>query len=156
MNKFALRTSGSYETPGTFFTDSTYLQMNAIQECPTVADFVAIYGELQFLFGLNTPLSYHFDNIGQLYTYLGTNNVWIDTGAITECTYPADTKLYVDGLTEPDEDMIADDLIASGKYFTVNNQLYLSTAQIAAGAQIIPGSNCTATSITEALNALNA
>ena len=100
-------------------------------------------------------VNYHFDNIGELYTYFGTNNVWIDTGAITECDYPADTKLYIDGLTEPDEDMIADGLIASGKYFTVNNQLYLSTAQIAAGAQIIPGSNCTATSITEALNALN-
>lgn len=99
--------------------------------------------------------SYRLTNVGSLSTLYGYNNIWIDTGAITECDYPADTKLYVDGLTAPDEDMIADGLIASGKYFTVNNQLYLSTAQIAAGAQIIPGSNCTATSITEALNALN-
>lgn len=38
----------------------------------------------------------HLSNVGQLYTYLGTNNVWIDTGAITECDYPADTKTYVD------------------------------------------------------------
>ena len=43
------------------------------------------------------PVTYHFDNIGQLHTFLGTNNVWIDTGAITECDYPADTKTYVDG-----------------------------------------------------------
>lgn len=115
------------------------------------ASLVGVYA----VFIRDTNRTYHFDNIGQLYTFLGTNNVWIDTGAITECDYPADTKLYIDGLTEPDEDMIADGLIASGKYFTVNNQLYLSTAQIAAGAQIIPGSNCTATNLVEALNALN-
>ena len=108
------------------------------------------------LINSDSGTNYHLTGIGSLMTYFGQNNVWIDTGAITECDYPADTKLYIDGLTAPDEDMIADGLIASGKYFTVNNQLYLSTAQIAAGAQIIPGSNCTATSITEALNALNA
>lgn len=45
---------------------------------------------------LATPQTYHFDNVGQLYTFLGTNNVWIDTGAITECDYPADTKTYID------------------------------------------------------------
>jgi hypothetical protein len=52
---------------------------------------------VQLVYELTTPQTYHFDNIGQLYTYLGTNNVWIDTGAITECDYPADTKTYVDG-----------------------------------------------------------
>ena len=41
-------------------------------------------------------VTYHFDNIGQLFTFLGTNNVWINTGSITECLYPADTKLYID------------------------------------------------------------
>ena len=112
---------------------------------------------LQFWFELKQTAYafYHFDNIGQLYTYLGTNNVWIDTGSITECNYTADTKLYIDGLTAPDEDMIADANIASGKYFVVNNQLYLSTAAIAAGASIVPGTNCTATNLAEALNALN-
>ena len=94
-------------------------------------------------------------NVGSLSTIYGYNNVWIDTGAITECDYPADTKLYVDGLTVPDEDMIANENIASGKYFVVNNQLYLSTASIAAGASIVPGTNCTATNLAEALNALN-
>ena len=45
---------------------------------------------------LATPQTYHLTDIGQLYTYFGTNNVWIDTGSITECDYPADTKLYID------------------------------------------------------------
>lgn len=104
-----------------------------------------------------TPIVYALtaEQVGVIKTLYGTNNVWIDTGAITECDYPADTKLYVDGLTEPDEDMIANANIASGKYFVVNNQLYLSTAAIAAGASIVPGTNCTATNLAEALNALN-
>jgi hypothetical protein len=109
-----------------------------------------------FCYQLATMQTYHFDNIGSLLTYYGQNNIWIDTGAITECDYPADTKLYIDGITAPDEDMIADNVIASGKYFVVNNQLYLSTAAIAKGAQIIPGTNCTATNLAEALNAINA
>ena len=113
---------------------------------------VEVYGVIS---NPNNYSYYHFDNIGSLYTYLGTNNVWIDTGSISECDYPADTKLYIDGLTAPDEDMIADANIASGKYFVVNNQLYLSTAAIAAGASIVPGTNCTATNLAEALNALN-
>jgi len=112
-------------------------------------------GDGQIVYPLATPTTYHFDNVGELYTYFGTNNTWIDTGAITECDYPADTKLYVDGLTAPDEDMIANANIANGKYFVVNNQLYLSTAAIAAGASIVPGTNCTATNLAEALNALN-
>lgn len=91
---------------------------------------------------------------GILTTLLGTNNIWADTGDV-EVTYPADTKLYIDSLTAPDEDMIADANIASGQYFTVNNKLYLSTAAIAAGASIIPGTNCTETNLAEALNALN-
>ena len=51
----------------------------------------------QVVYELENPITYHFDNIGQLNTFLGTNNIWIDTGAITECDYPADTKLYIDG-----------------------------------------------------------
>ena len=122
----------------------------------TVSDFLAAVGNEEVCYQITTEAPYHIDSVGQLKTFLGTNNVWIDTGAITECDYPADTKLYIDGITAPDEDMIANDVIASGKYFVVNNQLYLSTAAIAKGAQIIPGTNCTATNLAEALNAINA
>jgi len=110
---------------------------------------------LQIVYKLATPQTYHFDSVGQLFTFFGENNVWCDTGDITELVYPADTKLYIDSLTAPDEDMIADTNIASGQYFSVNNKLYLSTAAIAAGASIIPGTNCTETNLAEALNALN-
>ena len=77
------------------------------------------------------------------------------TNESNEITYQADTKLYIDQLTMPDEDMVANDNIASGQYFSVNNNLYKATAAIAQGASIVPGTNCTVTNIAEALNALN-
>ena len=88
-------------------------------------------------------------------TIFGVNNIWSDAGAV-DVSYCADTKLYIDRLNQPTEDdMIANSLIESGKYFTVNNRLFLSTASIAAGAQIIPDTNCTETSLAAALNARN-
>jgi len=87
---------------------------------------------------------------------LGNNNIWSDTGSVASCEYRADTKLYLEKLTNPDNDMTADSNIASGQYFMVNNTLYLATAAIASGATIVPGTNCTETSLAAALNAINA
>lgn len=89
-------------------------------------------------------------------TLLGQNNIWADTGD-TDVTYKADTKLYIQKLTAPTEDdMVANNNIASGVYFMVGNTLYLSTAVIAQGDAIIPGTNCTQTDLASALNAINA
>ena len=43
---------------------------------------------LEFVYELATPQTYHFSNIGQLYAFTGTNNVWVDTGDVT-VTYVA-------------------------------------------------------------------
>ena len=51
--------------------------------------------------------------------------------------------------------MVSDSNIASGTYFMVGNNLYLSTAVIAQGDTIVPGTNCTLTNLAAALNALN-
>ena len=92
----------------------------------------------------------------EIKTLLGQNNIWSDTGAVLNCEYPCDTKLYIQKINTPtDDDMIADANIASGQYFIVNNNLYLSTAAILAGDPIKPGTNCTLTNLAEALNALN-
>ena len=88
-------------------------------------------------------------------TLLGQNNIFADCGPST-VEYPCDTKLYIQKINTPtDDDMIADANIASGKYFIVNNNLYLSTAAILAGDPIKPGTNCTLTNLAAALNALN-
>ena len=86
---------------------------------------------------------------------LGQNNIWVDAGDST-VEYPCDTKLYIQKINTPtDDDMIADAQIASGKYFIVNNNLYISTAAILAGDPIKPGTNCTLTNLAAALNAIN-
>ena len=86
---------------------------------------------------------------------LGTNNIFADTGD-TEVEYRADTKLYIERLTEPDADMIADANIVSGQYFMVGNSLFKATANIASGAQVIVGTNATRKSLAQALNEINA
>ena len=84
----------------------------------------------------------------------GQNNVWSDAGDVA-LEYCADVQLYLQRLTQPDDDMTADANIAAGTYFMVGNRLYRSTASIAAGETVSPGTNCTALSLADALNAIN-
>ena len=104
------------------------------------------------VYKLSTPLTYQL-TANVIQTLYGVNDIWTDTGSIS-VDYPADTKLYIDCLTKSDTDMIADADIPSGKYFSVNNRLFLSTAAIARGSTIVPYSNCVETSVAEALNNL--
>ena len=89
-----------------------------------------------------------------LSTLKGQNNVWSDADSV-EVDYVCDPKLYIERLTEPDADMVADANIVNGQYFMVGNNLYLATANIASGATIVPGVNCTRTNLASALNAIN-
>ena len=91
----------------------------------------------------------------QISTLLGLNNIWSDAGDVS-VDYVADTKLYIEQLTEPDADMVADANITSGQYFMVGNALFLATANIESGGTITPGTNCTRTNLAAALNAINA
>ena len=108
----------------------------------------------QVVYELATPIEITLTPT-QIDTLLGTNNIWADCGTVS-VDYPADTKLYIQKINAPtDDDMIADTQIDSGKYFLINNSLYLSTTVIPAGDTIIPGTNCTKTNLAAALNALN-
>lgn len=110
---------------------------------------------LQIMYELENPVSYQLDPT-TIKSILGQNNIWCDTGDITSLEYRADTRLYIEHLTHPDGDMVADANIANGSYFMVNNRLYIATAAIASGASIVPGTNCTETNLAAALNAINA
>ena len=102
-----------------------------------------------------TPTIYQL-TAEQLSTLYGQNNIFADCGDVA-VTYRADTQLYIQKLTgSTEEDMIANVNIAANKYFMVGGNLYYSTTAIAAGASIVPGTNCTATNLADALNALNA
>ena len=126
----------------------------------SVEDFISAVQTLEnngnglfIAFELSTPITTTL-TAPQVRTLLGINNIWADTGDTT-ATYRADTKLYIEQLTQPDADMIADSNITSGKFFMVGNRLFLSTAAIEQGAAIVPGTNCTEMSLADALNTLN-
>lgn len=106
------------------------------------------------VYPLAQPISVQLDPVS-VASLLGQNNIWSDTGSVASCEYRADTKLYLEKLTNPDDDMVANANITSGSYFMVNNNLYLATAAIASGASIVPGTNCTLTNLASALNAIN-
>lgn len=109
---------------------------------------------IQIVYEVATPQTYQLTQ-QQLFTTLnGVNNVWSDTGDST-VEYPADTKLYIEQLTQPaEDDMTANSTIANGKFFMIGNNLYRATTTIASGSQIIPGTNATALSLADALNLL--
>ena len=109
---------------------------------------------VQVIYPLATPLTISLTP-HEVTALLGYNNVWADTGD-TAVEYRADPTLYLQRLTEPDADMVADSNIVSGQYFMVGNTLYKATANIASGGAITPNVNCTRKSLSEALNELNA
>lgn len=108
----------------------------------------------QVVYKLATPQTFALTPT-QVTSLLGNNNIFADCGG-SDVTYRADPRLYLEKLTNPDSDMTADANIASGSYFMVGNRLYLATSAIALGATIVPGTNCTATDLASALNAINA
>ena len=131
-----------------------YLRVDGVTTASGIKEWLA-NNPLQVCYQLATPQTYHFSNIGKLKTFLGTNNIWCDTGDV-EVTYPADTKLFIEKLTQPTEDdMTADHAISAGTFFMIGNTLYLATSQIAAGGTITPGTNATQLSLADALNQLN-
>ena len=104
---------------------------------------------------LKEPIEIQLDahTLNSLY---GQNNIWADTGD-TEVEYRADTKLYIEKLTQPEEDdMIADSAISEGQFFMVGNSLYRALANIASGATITVGTNAQRVSLSDALNLVNA
>lgn len=109
--------------------------------------------ELDFVIPYATPIEIQLST-NQINSLYGVNNLWADSGDTT-AEYRADTTLYIQRLTEPDADMIADSNIVSGQYFMVGNNLYLATANIASGSAVIVGTNCIRKSLSEALNEIN-
>ena len=118
-------------------------------------DLIANLGNIDIVFKTTQSTPYHFSSISQLKTVLGVNNIWANTGDV-EVEYPCDTKLFIEKLTQPTEDdMTANANIAASTFFMIGNTLYFSTAAIAQGATIIPGTNCNVVSLADALNQLN-
>lgn len=149
--------TGESGSAGVNFAISTGGTLLAIYDSDltlTASTFDAKYNDDFVVYPLAQPISVQLDPVS-IASLLGNNNIFADTGSVASCEYRADTKLYLEKLTNPDDDMVANANITSGSYFMVNNNLYLATANIANGGNIIPGTNCTATNLAAALNAIN-
>ena len=116
--------------------------------------FTNAFANETIVYPLANPSTYTF-TAAQISSLFGENNVWAETGSVT-VEYTADTKLFIERLTQPDQDWIADAGIENGAYFMVGNDLYRATTAIAAGEAIAPGTNCTKKSLAAALNEINA
>lgn len=120
----------------------------------TVAEFKTAMSGHYAVYKMSTPQTLTLTP-EQVTTLLGQNNIYADSGEVS-VTYRADTGLYIAKLTGSTEtDMVSDDNINANTYFMVGNNLYISTAAIAAGEVISPGTNCTQVTLAEALNTLN-
>lgn len=140
-NGLGVSTSGTIGIIDTRFTEPT--------EFKTAVDGV------HYVYPLATPIEIQLDShaLNSLY---GQNNIFADTGD-SEVEYRADTKLYIEKLTQPGEDdMIADSAISEGKFFMIGNTLYRALANIASGATITVGTNAERVSLSDALNLVNA
>ena len=140
-----------YSVKGNASTKAVYIRD---PRYTTVSDLKAAVGNEYIYFELDVPQVFALTPT-QVTSLLGNNNIFADCGG-SDVTYRADPRLYLEKLTNPDSDMTADANIASGSYFMVGNRLYLATSAISLGASIVPGTNCTATDLASALNAINA
>ena len=127
----------------------------------TASDFMAFLAEqetngtpVMIAYPLATPIEIQLTP-QEVNSLLGANNIFADTGD-TEVEYRADTKLYIEKLTQPEEDdMIADSAISEGQFFMIGNSLYRALANIASGATITVGTNAQRVSLADALNLIN-
>lgn len=120
----------------------------------TAEEFRMAMTGVQFVYELATPITIQLTP-NQVNSLLGVNNIWADTGD-SAVEYRADTKLYIEKLTQPEEDdMIADSAITEGQFFMVGNTLYRALTAIASGATITVGTNAQRVSLSDALNLVN-
>ena len=119
--------------------------------------------DVEFVYYLETPVTYQLTNQQVIETLKGINNVWADTGNVS-AEYPCDTKLYIDKkltasrnlmeliITANHEDIMkATKAYTTGNLLIVNGTLYKATTSIANGATLTVGTNVTATTVANEL-----
>ena len=118
----------------------------------------------EFVIPLATPQTVQLTPTQDITTLLGQNNIWADTGNITNLEYRADTKKYVDGtivdvplamIAPIETGATASKAYAVGEYFILNgNQFCKAKTAIASGATFTLNTNYTVTTIGAELKAL--
>ena len=73
-------------------TGNVYIRNDSYTDA---AAFKTAMSGVYLVYELATPVTYQLTPT-EVTSILGTNNVWVDTNGDVECTYIADTKLYID------------------------------------------------------------
>ena len=114
---------------------------------------------VQLVYELATPQTYHITDAGIVKTLLGLNNLWADTGDVDTLTYRVDPASYQSAQTAQIISALAAMLSYTETSYTatraynvndflsVNNKLYIVTADIAQGGTITPNTNVTETTV---------
>ena len=157
-SKYKRKQSAPYEN-NTFilYGSDTFSRVGIRDDMHSESDGAAFKASLsgtQLVYELAEPIEIQLTP-HEVKSLLGVNNIFADTGD-TEVEYRADTKLYIEKLTQSEEDdMIADSAITSGQFFMIGNALYRALANIASGATITVGTNAQRVSLSDALNLVN-
>ena len=114
----------------------------------------------QVVYALATPVTYQL-TAQEVRTLLGANNIWADTGDTT-VQYRADPTRYIDKrllsakslLAGVEAGFTATRNYAAGSLLIVEDRLYKTTAAIANGGAITPGTNTADTTVAEQLTLL--
>lgn len=117
---------------------------------------------VQLCYELATPIEITL-TAQEIYTLLGTNNIWSDAGPV-DVDYSVDTKLYIDAQNENTRKLIAGieagmtatKDYSAGDMLIVGDTLFKATTSIANGATLTPGTNVTETTLASELNAMDA
>lgn len=114
----------------------------------------------QVIYPLTVPVEYQLTPT-VINTLAGLNHIWCNSGNIT-VKHIADFSYYVDSrdskikaiIAKELPDMIADAALAVNDFRIVNDTLYKITTPVAAGGTLTPGTNCTATTVTDVIKTL--
>lgn len=126
------------------------------------ATFKAAMSGQTLVFELETPQTYHIENVELVKTLYGLNNIWADTGDIS-LVYRADPatftseqiRIMLNAMVAPVEAATtASKPYVVNEFLIYNNTLYKVISPIANGGTITPNTNVSATTVGEQLTAI--
>lgn len=164
-NSFACYPAASTPSEYSFMRENNGGNSNVWVYLPSAFNATALVREyftsnqVFIVYQLAAPIVYNLTPT-EVQTILETNNIFTNVGNIKLLTYRAmnsygaEVYLTQEMIAPVLDEMIADTALVANDFRIVNNVLYRITTNIASGAALIPGTNCTAVSITEILKSL--
>ena len=125
---------------------------------PTVTEFKAMLASLaqnntpaQVVAKTITKTTYQLTPV-QIAALAGLNNVWADCGSV-ELAYVKDVK--IEEMIAEESDITASKAFTAGEYVIVKDKLYKVTADVSAGAELVPGTNIEETTVGDELSEID-